>query len=83
MGVIKQYQEPVSVHAKYEVSISYGSKVTARVKFTTDRQTYKQTRPKQYAPNHLIRGHKKLKINIDHNFERKEIHEGLSYIYLL
>ena len=37
------------MHAKYEVSISYGSKVTAKVK-VDNRQTDKQTGQKQYAP---------------------------------
>ena len=54
------------MHAKYEVSISYGSKVIAKVKVDnrqtnrqTERQTDKQTGQKQYAPDHSIRGHKK------------------------
>ena len=54
------------MHAKYEVSISYGSKVIVKVKVDnrqtnkqTDRQTDRQTGQKQYAPDHLIRGHKK------------------------
>ena len=54
------------MHAKYEVSIPYGSKVIAKVKVDnrqtnrqTDRQTDKQTGQKQYAPDHSIRGHKK------------------------
>ena len=44
------------MHAKYEVSISYGSKVIA--KFKVDRQTNtdkdidRQTGQKQYAPDH-------------------------------
>ena len=42
------------MHAKYEVSISYGSNVIAKVKVdnrqTTDIQTNKQTGQKQYAP---------------------------------
>ena len=49
------------MHAKYEVSISYGSKFIAKVKVDnrqTDRQTDKQTGQKQYAPDHSIRGHK-------------------------
>ena len=57
------------MHAKYEVSISNGSKVIANVKVDnrqtnrqTDRQTNKQTGQKQYAPDHSIRGHKKLKV---------------------
>ena len=52
------------MHAKYEVSISYGSKVIAKVKVDnrqtnrqTDRQTNRQTGQKQYAPDHSIRGH--------------------------
>ena len=55
------------MHAKYEVSISYGSKVIVKVKVDniqtnrqTDRQTNKQTGQKQYAPNHSIRGHKNI-----------------------
>ena len=51
------------MHAKYEVSISYGSKVIANVKVDnrqTNRQTDRQTGQKQYAPDHSIRGHKKL-----------------------
>ena len=39
-----------NMHAKYEVSISYGSKVTANVK-VHNRQ--------QYALDHSIRGHNK------------------------
>ena len=40
------------MHAKYEVSISYGSKLIAKVKVDrqTDRQTNKQTGQKKYAP---------------------------------
>ena len=41
------------MQSKYEVSISYGSKVIAKVKADnkqTDRQTNKQTEQKQYAP---------------------------------
>ena len=43
----------LSMHAKYEVPISYGSKVMAKVKVDnkqTDRQTDRQTGQKQYAP---------------------------------
>ena len=50
-----------SMHAKYEVSISYGSKVIAKVKVDNrqiNRQTHRQTGQKQYAPDHSIRGHK-------------------------
>ena len=61
------------MHAKYEVSISYGSKIIAKVKVDnrqtnkqtdkqTDRQTDKQTGQKQYAPDHSIRGIKKLSV---------------------
>ena len=49
------------MHAKYEVSISYCSKVIAKVKVDnrqTDKQTNKQTGQKQYARDHSIRGHK-------------------------
>ena len=47
------------MHAKYEVSISYGSKVIAKVKVDnrqTDKQTDRQTGQKQYAPDHSNRG---------------------------
>ena len=37
------------MHAKYEVPISYGSKVMAKVK-VDNRQTDRQTGQKQYAP---------------------------------
>ena len=53
------------MHAKYEVSILYSSKVIAKVKVgnrqtdrQTDRQTNRQTGQKQYVPDHSIRGHK-------------------------
>ena len=49
------------MHAKYEVSISNGSKVIAKVKVDnrqTDKQTDRQRGQKQYAPDHSIRGHK-------------------------
>ena len=47
------------MHAKYEVSISYGSKVIAKVK-VDNRQTDKQTdRTKTICPDQLIWGHKK------------------------
>ena len=53
------------MHVKYEVSISYGSKVIGKVKVDNrqtdrqkDKQTDKQTGQKQYAPDHSIRGHK-------------------------
>ena len=55
------------MHAKYEVSISYGSKVIAKVEVDnrqtnkqTDRQTNKQKGQKQYIPDHLMRGHKNV-----------------------
>ena len=54
----------MSIHAKYEVSISYGSKFIANVKVDNrqpNRQTDKQTGQKQYAPDHSIRGHKNRK----------------------
>ena len=58
------------MHAKYEVSISYDSKVIAKVKVDnrqtdkqTDRQTDRQTGQKQYVPDHSIRGHKIVKGN--------------------
>ena len=44
------------MHAKYEVSISYGSKVIVKVK-VDNRQTNKQTGQKQYTPDHSIQGH--------------------------
>ena len=45
------------MRAKYEVSISHGSKVIAKVKVANRQtQTDKQTGQKQYAPNHSIRG---------------------------
>ena len=50
------------MHAKYEVSISYGSKVIVEVKVDnrqTNRQTDKPKGQKQYVPDHSIRGHKK------------------------
>ena len=43
------------MHVKYEVFISYSSKVIAKVK-VDNKQTDKQTGQKQYAPDHLIRG---------------------------
>ena len=49
------------MHAKYEVSISYGSKVIAKVK-VDNRQTDRQTGQKQYAPDHSIRGHNNKEI---------------------
>ena len=59
------------MHAKYEVSISYGSKVIAKVKVDnrqtnrqTDRRTDKQTGQKQYAPDHSIRGHKNTPLGL-------------------
>ena len=54
------------MHAKYKVSIPYGSKVIAKVKVDnrqtdrqTDKQTNRQTGEKQYAPDHSIWGYKK------------------------
>ena len=54
------------MHARYEVSMFYGSKVIAKVKVDnrqtdkhTNRQTNKQTdRTKTICPDHSIRGHK-------------------------
>ena len=50
------------MHAKYEGSISYHSKVIAKVKVDdkeTNRRTNKQTdRTKTICPDHSIRGHK-------------------------
>ena len=34
--------------------------LSRRLKLTTDKQTNKQTGQKQYAPDHSVRGHKKL-----------------------
>ena len=54
------------MHAKYEASISFGSKVIANVKVDnrqTNKQTDKQTGQKQYAPDHSIRG---IKIMVPH-----------------
>jgi hypothetical protein len=43
----------------YESSITYPSKDMANVKVVADRQTNRQTdRPKLYAPDLSIRGHK-------------------------
>ena len=47
------------MHAKYRVSVFYGSKFIAKVK-VDNRQT---NRTKQYAPDHLIRGHKNSKLD--------------------
>ena len=47
-----------SMHAKYEVPISYSSKVMAKVK-VDNRQTNKQTGQNQYAQDHSNRRHKK------------------------
>ena len=52
------FERASSMHANYEVSISFGSKVIAKVK-VDNRQTNRQTGQKQYAPDHSIRGHKK------------------------
>ena len=63
--------------AKYEVSISYGSKVIVKVKVDnrqtdrqtnkqTDRQTDRQTGQKQYAPDLSIRGHKNKSITVEY-----------------
>ena len=57
------------LEARYEVSISYGSKVTAKVKVDnrqTNRQTDRQTNrtgQKQYAPDNSILGHTNLKLS--------------------
>ena len=47
----------LSMHAKYEVSITHGSKVIVKVK-VDNRQTDKQTGQKKHAPDHWIQGHK-------------------------
>ena len=72
------------MHAKYEVSISYGLKVIAKVKVDnrqTDRQTNKQTDrqtgQKQYAPDHSIRGHK----NPSHNNKKRQKGINDSVVY--
>ena len=48
------------MQAKYDISISYGSKVIANVKVDidkqTDRQANKHAGQKRYAPGHSIRG---------------------------
>ena len=54
------------MHAIYEVFISYGSKVIAKIKVDnrqTNRQTDKHTGQKQYAPDHWIRGHNNIIVN--------------------
>ena len=53
----------LSMHAQYEVSISYGSKVKVDNR-QTKRQTNKQTGQKQYALDHSIRGHKKFHLQL-------------------
>ena len=75
------------MYAKCEVSISYGSKVIAKVKVDnrqtnkqTDRQTNKQTGQKQYAPDHSIRGHKKWKIPQCENFHVYSIRNLISCV---
>ena len=59
------------MHAKYEVSISYGSKVIAKVK-VDNRQTDKQTIQKQYAPDHSVRGNKNVHVNLQKVSQKKE-----------
>ena len=52
------------MHAKYEVSISYGSKVIAKVK-VDNRQTNKQTdRTKTICPYHSIWVHNKCNVKL-------------------
>ena len=48
------------MHAKYEVSITYGSKVVAKVE-VDNRQTDKRQDKNNMPPDHSIRGHKNLK----------------------
>ena len=53
----------VSMHTKYEVSISCNSKLKAKVKIDkrqrpTIMQTDRKDKTDNYAPDHLIRGHK-------------------------
>ena len=76
------------MHVKYKVSISYGSKVIAKVKVDnrqtdkqTDRQTDKQTGQKQYAPNHSIRGHKNC-INIFYIYNITTYTNYLTYVFM-
>ena len=55
------------MHAKYEVSISYGSKVIAKVKVDirqTNKATNRQTGQKQYAPIMRSGGIKNRKIKM-------------------
>ena len=66
------------VDAKYEVSISYGSNVIAKVK-VDNRQTDKKTdrQDKKNAPDHSIRGHKKrwaLTLTSSEGFHKLSIH---------
>ena len=64
------------MHAKYEVSISYGSKVIAKVKVDnrqTDKQTDRRTGQKQYAPDHSIRGHKNVGILLDRSWSHDAV----------
>ena len=85
-----------SMHAKYEVSTSNGSKVIANVKIDnrqnkqTDGQTKKQTEQKQYAPDNSIRGIKRISVlQIRRDFsptrKRTRIHGVLvlNYVKLL
>ena len=51
------------MHAKYGVSISYGSKVIAYIK-GDNRKSSRQTGQKQYAPDHP--GHKNVE-NVNQN----------------
>ena len=47
------------MHAKYTVSISYGTKVIANVK-VDNKQTNRQTGQKQYDLDHSIQGHENI-----------------------
>ena len=68
------------MHAKYEVSVWYGSKVIAKVKVDnrhTDRQINDQTGQKQYAPDHSILGYKNKKEKTElQNNKRKQKEKG-------
>ena len=76
------------MHAKYEVPISDGSKVIAKVKVDNrqtnkhiDRQTNKQTGQKQYAPDHSIRGHKNTELNAI--FPKRELLFVGNWVYII
>ena len=62
------------MHAKYEVSISYGSKVIAKTDRQTNKQTNRQTdgRDKNNIP-HSIRGHKNVGILLDRSWSHDTV----------